>query len=700
MTRQTGASTVFRPSGFDTGPGHRSARTRSLPRVFSTLCLLSLCTAVGGSTPSYTLIVGSRVYLGALQGSPQNTYQVQDVLVGDLNDDGAPDVVIGNGFAPPVVFFNNRTANPFQDVPGSFIAPPPSLSTSFNAQFGAAALADVNADGHPDIVISAFNVFSGSTPNMVYLNDGSFTPFNNVNGVPIGTQDAAPALALGDVNGDGFVDLAVVNTNHVPSRLYLTQGAPLTSGSYSTVEIGTDLGYGTDIKIADVNGDGKPDLILAYMAAAPSDPTGIAIYFNNATSDPFNNVKPVRLLAGQAVWAIAVADLNNDGKTDLVASASGGNFTKALYVYSNTGSSSLPFGDPQALQPDNDLGLEGCLGVSVGDMNGDTLPDLAFSCDAPNAQVSPVVPATPAVGAIYVNNGTANPFANVAPVDIPATKETSGFARSIAVGKLVKNGAPDVLLTVDGEPGLASYSPLTLDQDPVAQDDSAVTAVNKSTQINVVANDSAGPGRSLNAGSLTITKAPVSGAANANTDGSITYTPSPGYSGSDGFQYTVRDGLGAPSNVASVSIRVQPAPVAVNDTARLQANQSVTIDVLANDTTAGGTIDPASIKIVAEPMHGTTHVADGEVIYTPTIGYSGLDTVQYSVQDNLGTASNVAAVAIEVTAVAPPSSEGGNSGGGGNGNGGHGGGGALGLLDLFAFASFALIRLGWQTAGK
>jgi hypothetical protein len=41
---------------------------------------------------------------------------------------------------------------------------------------------------------------------------------------------------------------------------------PLTSGSYSTVQIGTDLGYGQDAKIADVNGDGKADLILTYLA--------------------------------------------------------------------------------------------------------------------------------------------------------------------------------------------------------------------------------------------------------------------------------------------------------------------------------------------------------------------------------------------------------------------------------------------------
>jgi hypothetical protein len=643
-------------------------------RRLSILCLALLCAAAGGSSPNYTLIVGPRVELGPLQGVPSNLgYSPVSGLIADLNGDGAPDIVVGINGSPPVVYLNNGTSNPFQGVPGVFISPPPG-ATGPDMGWGATVLADVNADGHPDLAVAGFN-----TPNMIYLNNGTANPFNGVSGIAIGTQDVAYAPAFGDVNGDGFPDMAVANSNHVPSRLYLTNGAPLTSGNYSTIQIGTDLGYGQGVQIADINGDGKPDLILTYLAQASTDPSGIAIYLNNGTSNPFNNVTPLRLLVGQSVEAIAVADLNGDGKPDLVAVVSNSALTQNdLYVYLNTGSASAPFSNPQTLQPDSDLG-GGCLSVSVGDVNGDGLPDLLFGCTPPSPSASPA-PANPAVGAIYLNNGTATPFANVAPVDIPATSQSS-YGRSVALGTLVQNGTPDVLIAdagtiFGGQSGAAAYSPTKLDQNPVAQDDTAVVAIDKSVQINVLANDAASSGQTLNASSATITTPPAHGTATVEpTNGSITYQPTTGYSGTDSLQYTVCDDLGAQSNTASISVRIQPAPVAANDTATLQANKSITINVLANDKSAGGTLNPASTRIVVSPTHGTAVATSGEVEYTPTTGYSGLDTFQYSVQDNLGTTSNVATVSIEVT---PPPSSG-------------GGGGSVSLLDIAALVGFSLM---------
>jgi hypothetical protein len=365
-----------------------------------------------------------------------------------------------------------------------------------------------------------------------------------------------------------------------------------------------------------------------------------------------------------------------DGKLDLVAAVSNMSLTQNdLYVFLNTGSSSAPFNDSETLQPDGNLG-GGCISIGVADLNGDGFPDLLFGCTPPLPEATPA-PASPAVGAIYLNNGTASPFAGVAPVDIPATPQSS-FARGVEAGVLVKDHAPNVLIVdagvISGGQSGAAYVPTNFDQNPIAQNDTAVVAINKSIQINVLANDTAAPGDTLDVTSVAITTAPGHGTATVDsTTGAINYQPASDYSGADSFQYTVRDSFGAPSNAASVSVTVQPAPVATNDTATVEANSSVMIAILTNDTSSGGTLDSASIKIVVAPTHGTASVSGGQVTYTPATGYTGLDTFQYTVQDNLGTTSNVATVSVNVTA--PPSK---------------GGGGSLSLLGILALAGLAL----------
>jgi hypothetical protein len=280
-------------------------------------------------------------------------------------------------------------------------------------------------------------------------------------------------------------------------------------------------------------------------------------------------------------------------------------------------------------------------------------------------------PTNPVIGAIYLNNGTANPFSGVSAVDIPAPPQ-SGYGRSIAAGVLVRNGVPDILVAGEGA-NAAAYYPATLDQNPLAQNDTAVVAINQSVAINVLGNDTPGPGQSLDSSSIAVTTLPQHGTAVIGAGGVVTYQPNTGYSGADTFQYTVRDGLGATSNAASVTVTIQPAPVATNDTANLTENQSATINVLANDTSSGGTLNAASIQIVVPPTHGTAAVSNGAVTYAPASGYSGLDTFQYSVQDNLGTVSNVATVSMEIAApaAAPPAK---------------GGGGAVSLLMLLVLA--------------
>jgi ELWxxDGT repeat protein len=124
-------------------------------------------------------------------------------------------------------------------------------------------------------------------------------------------------------------------------------------------------------------------------------------------------------------------------------------------------------------------------------------------------------------------------------------------------------------------------------------------------------------------------------------------------------------------------------PMAGNDSASSQNDAAVTIDVLANDSESGGTIDTTSVQIVSKPAHGSVSMtASGPVVYTPVTGFSGSDSFTYSVKDLQGAVSNVASVTVSVTAAAAPL---GSQGGGG-------GGGTATLLDLLALGGLALLR--------
>jgi len=91
---------------------------------------------------------------------------------------------------------------------------------------------------------------------------------------------------------------------------------------------------------------------------------------------------------------------------------------------------------------------------------------------------------------------------------------------------------------------------------PVAEDDTASTETNLPVTIEVLTNDSDSDG-TLNPESVQIVDAPGNGLAQANMDGTITYTPNLDFSGTDSFTYTVEDDQGATSNLATVFIAVE-----------------------------------------------------------------------------------------------------------------------------------------------
>ena len=103
---------------------------------------------------------------------------------------------------------------------------------------------------------------------------------------------------------------------------------------------------------------------------------------------------------------------------------------------------------------------------------------------------------------------------------------------------------------------------------------------------------------------------------------------------------------------ADITYNLNDTPVALPDTAVVNEDGSVIIDVTANDTDFDGTIDPTTVVIATAPQNGSAVVnADGTVTYTPNADYYGPDNFSYTVKDNDGGVSNPAVVNISVNPV-------------------------------------------------
>jgi VCBS repeat-containing protein len=151
--------------------------------------------------------------------------------------------------------------------------------------------------------------------------------------------------------------------------------------------------------------------------------------------------------------------------------------------------------------------------------------------------------------------------------------------------------------------------------------------------------------------SIVITLQPAFGGITVRADGTLQYTNFVAFSVEDQFQYTVADNLGARSAPAEVIVSANAAPIAVDDAKGTFLDESINIDVAANDSDPDGSLDLNSIVIVTPPTRGQVVPQDGGMVqYLPEPGFVGRDSFTYRIFDNEGRGSNVATVDTRVVA--------------------------------------------------
>jgi len=225
-----------------------------------------------------------------------------DVVAADVNGDGYLDLISPSYISSGIltVFTNNG-----HGVFGS------NVTLNVGSYPVCVCAADVNGDGHVDLITASYKGSNADTLTVLTNNGNGVFGFN----ARIAVGKAPDWVIAADVNGDGHMDLITAN-NETNTLTVLTNNGTGVFGSNATLTV---AGIPNWVAAADLNGDGKLDLISANggnYGTAPGNGNSLTILTNNGSGVFGSNVT---ITVGIGAINVLAADLNADGKPDLVA---------------------------------------------------------------------------------------------------------------------------------------------------------------------------------------------------------------------------------------------------------------------------------------------------------------------------------------------------------------------------------------------
>lgn len=458
------------------------------------------------------------------------------LAVGDFNGDGIPDLAIsefgididlGNGDGT----FKARVLAPGNLPYIEFIA-----------------VGDFNGDGKLDLAIAyCKDNFPTTQPGAVEIllgkGDGTF----NLAAASPATGNTPTAIATGDFNGDGNLDIAISNGSSNTVTILLGSG----DGTFTAAPSPATGNSPSSLAVGDFNGDGKPDLAVTNA----TDNT-VTILLGNGDGTFKTAASPA---TGNRPSAIAAGDFNGNGKVDLAVANAAGN-TITILLGNGDGTFTAATGPAIAgplVTP-----------IAVADFNGDGIADLAVGGNAP---------------ALFLGNGdgTFTPSAPLSPFVYPI--------QSLVAADLDGDGIADVVDSTEGPDSDAGSVTvfLTKTQSATATANGiAVSSVNGNVAMHAAV--ASYPGKTVYGGSISapvqltpgavnfsLSGAPLSIAAGASANATITITPNGAFTGTVALQCSLSaspsGGTGAPTCSISPQAAITGTPVTATLTVTTQA---------------------------------------------------------------------------------------------------------------------------------
>src|ERR1700722_742086 len=285
------------------------------------------------------------------------------LAVGDVNGDGKLDIVVANECGSGSKCTSANVGVLFGNGDGTF---QPAVGYDSGVNTSNVVIKDVNGDGKPDLIAADGSIL------FVLLGNGDGT-FRFGYSSSSGPDNTPNNLAVLDMNGDGKPDVvmgrysATVECGGTPAIFFGngdgTFQAPIPLDSEGTCPLA--------VGIADLNGDGKPDVVVANQCTYDHNCVAASVGVLLGNGDGTFQRTAVYPVGGSAV-SLAIADLDDDGRLDVVVSTPSGFGSNINSILLGNGNGTF---QPAML----DDRPSGASTVVVGDLNNDGIPDLVMA---------------------------------------------------------------------------------------------------------------------------------------------------------------------------------------------------------------------------------------------------------------------------------------------------------------------------------